>query len=327
MHWLLLVLAIGLVPAAYPSQSPANSDFLGGLVGGIIGGAIGSGANQQQPQQRTTQTWTVRPNPQRQANREMQTALNYFSFPAGTPDGAVGPATRSAITAYQTYMKFPPTGNITQFERDILVAAMNVGQAGIPETVQLVATSPEGARALLTRQLELMTGTTTARRGYPGVPIEVSTAIDEIAETSDPTAEQLLQRSGFIQLADLNGDGNNDYIIDTSFSGSSFWCSATQCKTIVFVSVPDGYARNDLLAFNPTAATFQCFGATCQVNAAPTTKLAVQPTVPQQNQLQMGENGTIMVSNSGHPSLPTFGAAAKVGADPSLSSFCSKVSF
>ncbi len=132
---------------------------------------------------------------------------------------------------------------------------------------RLISTDPLGARAILRSQKDLMTGGTTATRrvGYAGLPIEVSDAVDEIAASSDPSAEQLLQRSGFIQLADLNGDGNNDYILDTSFSGSSFWCSSVQCKTIVFVSTSQGYARNDMLAFDPKPASFDCIGSSCRV--------------------------------------------------------------
>ncbi|MCY3996876.1 MAG: peptidoglycan-binding domain-containing protein [Rhodobacter sp.] len=336
------ILSVALAPALSPDGAWAADDFFGGLVGGIIGGAIGSSVGQQQgsgvrqqPQNTTTRVVRqspARPNPQREANRHMQTALNYFGFPAGTPDGAVGPRTRSAVAAYQTYMGFPATGQITQFERDILTGAMTAGQAGIPDAMQLVATSPDGARALLVRQRDLMTGTVTAStpaapRGYPGIPVEVSEAVDEIANSSDPTAEQLLERSGFIQLADLNGDGNNDYILDTSFAGSSFWCSAAQCKSLVFVSTPNGFARNDLLAFSPTPASFRCFGATCQAVSDPTATLAVQPTVPQPEPLggQGDRGGTVMASATAEPTLPSFGSASEIAADPSLSSHCSKV--
>lgn len=189
--------------------------------------------------------------------------------------------------------------------------------------MQLVSKSPEGSKALLVAQKDLMTGgTTTARRttGYAGMPIEVSDAIDEIAESSDPSAEQLLQRSGFIQLSDMNGDGNNDYILDTSFSGSSFWCSAVQCKTIVFVSTPSGYARNDLLAFDPTPASFNCIGSSCVVNESTTVMASSEATV-----VPAPEAPTTMASNeSATPGLTLFAAPSTTAV--SLDSHCSKVS-
>ncbi len=258
--------AAAAIAAAPLSRAAADTH---GLVGAIIGGAI-VGAAINNANKNKTKTVVVRPaapNPTRAANRETQTALNYFGFPAGTADGVLGRRSRAAISGYQAHMGFPVTGQLTQFERDILVGAYNRGISGSPDAIQLVSTDPDGARALLTAQRDLMTGNATPRRtaGYAGLPIEVSEAVDEIANSSDPTPEQLLQRSGFIQLADLNGDGNNDYILDTSYSGSSFWCSSVQCKTLVFVSTPGGYARNDLLAHDPTPATFNCVGASCVV--------------------------------------------------------------
>ncbi|MEO1797758.1 MAG: peptidoglycan-binding domain-containing protein [Pseudomonadota bacterium] len=321
------VLALAALPAVSPTHVKAQEEVLGAIVGGIIGGAI---ANQSRTTTRSTRTSTRAASPQRIANRQMQTALNYFGFPAGTPDGAVGPRTRAAVSAYQTYMGFPATGQATQFERDILAGAMVAGQSGMPDAMQAVAASADGTRILLKRQRDLMTGTTTASasRGYPGVPLEVSRAVDEIAASSDPSAEQLLQRSGFIQLADLNGDGNNDFILDTKFSGSSFWCSAAQCKAIVFVSTPDGFARNDLLAFNPTPASFQCFGSSCQVTSAGTvTQQAAAPAAPvaPQAPAQGGGSTTLVAAPTAvAPAMPSFGAAEETASDPSLSSHCSK---
>lgn len=329
--------AVALIPALKPTESQASDEFVGAIVGGIIGSALSQ--QQRSSSSRSTSTRSASaPNPQRVANREMQTALNYFGFPVGVVDGSVGPKTRAAVSAYQTFMGFPPTGQLTSFERDILVGAMTFGQSGSPDAMQLVANDPNGSRALLIRQRDVMTGTLTATaprsRGYPGIPLEVSQAVDEIAASSDPSAEQLLARSGFIQLADLNGDGNNDFILDTKFSGSSFWCTAAQCKTLVFVSTPQGFARNDLLVFNPTPASFQCFGATCQVSQAPTTTLAVTPVVPAPSPAPVSPPGdTVMVAQpialaaSAAPTaaIPSFGAAPSTDADQSLSSHCSKV--
>ena len=311
---LAAIFSLAIAPALTPSQSLGEDELIGALFGGLIGSAIGTSINQQQKKS----TRSVAPNPARTANREMQTALNYFGFPAGVADGVVGPKTRAAVSTYQSFMEFPVTGRITQFEWDILVGAMVAGRSGMPETTRLVATDPLGARSLLLRQQEILTGGVgTARRsGYPGIPIEVSEAIDEIAESSDPSAEQLMARSGFIQPADLNSNGYNDYILDTSFAGSSFWCSASQCKALVFVSTPDGFARNDLLAFNPVPASFQCFGPTCQLVQAPPSQLAevVQQTVPDPDQMPVLQ-----------PAKPIFAATGLADANPNLTSHCSKI--
>jgi len=158
-------------------------------------------------------------------------------------------------------------------------------------------------------------GTTPSRRaGYAGLPIEVSDAVDEIAESSDPSAEQLLQRSGFIQRADLNSDGNNDYIPDTSFSGSGFWCSSVQCKTIVFVSTSQGYSRNDMLAFDPTPASFDCISSSCRV-AEQTGMVSTEPEpIAQSARAATMALGTLLLLTS--PGVT----------QASLFSHCSKVS-
>ena len=269
-HIFTAALATAMVAAPVTRASADAGNLVGGIVGGIIGGALVNSANKRPTQRVYVKPTYVNPgySVTRQANRETQTALNYFGYPAGTPDGVLGSKSRAAASAYQAYMSFPITGNLNQFERDILIGAYTRGISGGYDTTQLIARDPDGVKALLVAQRDIMTGGNTPPRrtaGYAGLPLEVSDAVDEIAESSDPSPEQLLQRSGFIQLADLNGDGNNDYILDTSFAGSSFWCNSAQCKTLVFVSTPNGYARNDLLQANPIPASFNCVGSSCVI--------------------------------------------------------------
>ncbi|MEM6588355.1 MAG: peptidoglycan-binding domain-containing protein [Pseudomonadota bacterium] len=308
---------------AIPAQTVEADEFVGGLVGGLIGGAVGAGIVNHQNNQRqrttTTRTRTVYVNPQasaqRSENRQVQTSLNYFGFPAGVADGALGPRSRSAISGYQAYMGYPATGRLNEYEKTLLLGAYSRAVAGGADVASAIAKSPDGVRAVLKLQRD---GTVTPTRtaGYAGLPLEVSQAVDEVANSSDPSAEQLLQRSGFIQLADLNGDGSTDYILDTGLAGSSFWCNANACKTMVFASTPNGYRRNDLLMQAPTPNSFDCVGGTCQVSAQPQPQLAsnaLQPSVPT-FQTQQPETTTA--------TLPIFNTQPK---QKSLASFCSKV--
>ena len=314
-HLMSAILATALITT--PAARVAASDLVNGIVGGIIGGAIVSGATRNKPTKRVyvNNGNSAARAATRAANRETQTALNYFGYPAGTPDGVLGRRSRAAISSMQAYLGNPVTGKLTAFERDILVGAYHRGISGSYETVQMVSKSPDGARSLLAAQRDIMTGNTTPTRrtvGYAGLPLEVSDAVDEIAESSDPSAEQLLQRSGFIQLADLNGDGNTDYIMDTSFSGSSFWCNAAQCKSIVFVSTAEGYRRNDLLQANPTPANFNCIGGSCTVNS---TVLASTETT-----VEAAPTETVATS------LPSLGTLGTFGTPPfSMAAHCNKV--
>jgi peptidoglycan hydrolase-like protein with peptidoglycan-binding domain len=125
-------LAVGGAPA----PAPASDALVGGIIGGVVGGMV-SGAIQRdqqrtahappRPARRTVSSAT------REANREMQTALNYFSFPAGTPDGVVGRNTRNAVAQYQAFMGYPATGELTPVRAgfpDHLLPPGDGGRAG-----------------------------------------------------------------------------------------------------------------------------------------------------------------------------------------------------
>jgi len=333
LKWVTSAAVMAAMLAAPAERAQAGDEFVGGLVGGLIGGAIsGTIVNQNQQRQRgrqtTTRTRTVYVQPgastaQRQENREVQTSLNYFGFNAGAADGVLGGQSRSAVSRYQAYLGFPATGVLSAYEKTLLLGGYQRALAGGPEVSRIIARSNDGVRGVLIAQRD--GGTPTRTTGYAGLPMVVSNAVDEVADSSDPSAEQLLQRSGFIQLADLNGDGSTDYIIDTALAGSSFWCNASQCKTMVFASTANGYVRNDLLLHAPTADSFDCIGGTCQVRA-----IAAQPQADSGTQMASADAGTSAseaqtgtVAATGLAALPVFNTAPK---QKSLSSHCSKIS-
>ena len=166
-------------------------------------------------------------------------------------------------------MGYPATGHLAPYERNFLVSSYNRAQVGGPQVIKAMQ-GPQGVRGVLHTWRDEAAGirapgSTYASGGYGGLPPEVSHAVDEIAASSEPTGEQLLQRTGFMQLADLNGDGRNDYVLDTSVSGSSFWCGASNCSVMVFASTPQGYQRNDFLARGVTPASFACHQGTCRM--------------------------------------------------------------
>ncbi len=145
-----LALSLAIVPAG---QAMADGDALvGGIVGGIIGGVIVNEANKNRAKRSTgttTRSSSGQSSAQRAANREVQTALNYFGFPVGTPDGAIGPRSRAAIAEYQITMGWPGTGQLNDFERDILVSSYYRAQAGGASTASLIATNPQGVKGVL----------------------------------------------------------------------------------------------------------------------------------------------------------------------------------
>jgi peptidoglycan hydrolase-like protein with peptidoglycan-binding domain len=139
-----LGIAVGITP---PGKAYADGgDFAAGIVTGVIGSAIVrdiNRTNKKKTYRRTTNTY------QRQQNRDVQTSLNYFGFPAGTPDGVLGRNSRSAISQYQIFMGYPATGYLTDVERGFLVTSYQRAIAGGAATTQMVATNPQGTRGLL----------------------------------------------------------------------------------------------------------------------------------------------------------------------------------
>ncbi len=131
----------------------ADGDALvGGLIGGIIGGVIVNEANKSKKRTTSTKARSAssgQTSAQRAANVEVQTALNYFGYPVGTPDGSIGPKSRAAISEYQLTLGYAPTGQLTEYERTLLVGSYQRGMAGGALTLQQAAANPMGMRGLL----------------------------------------------------------------------------------------------------------------------------------------------------------------------------------
>jgi peptidoglycan hydrolase-like protein with peptidoglycan-binding domain len=155
----------------------ADSDALAGaIVGAVIGGIVVNEANKAKQRKAAASRTTTRSTSSgvsaatREKNREMQTALNYFGFNVGTPDGAVGPRTRAAISEYQLTMGWPPTGNMSDFERDILVSSYYRAQSGGASTAALIAANPRGAKGVLMAWKDERLGTAAPVQPMPIQP-------------------------------------------------------------------------------------------------------------------------------------------------------------
>ncbi|WP_264212789.1 peptidoglycan-binding domain-containing protein [Leisingera thetidis] len=318
--------ALTAVFLATSATGPAIADDLGAaIVGGVIGGVIVNEIHKNKQRQRsTTRTYRRAPvySAARAENRETQVALNYFGFPAGTADGVLGRRSRGAITQYQVHMGYPATGYLAPYERNFLVSSYNRAQIGGPQVIKAMQ-GPHGVRGLLHAWRDEAAGLRTAGSSYGGntyggLPPEVSHAVDEVAASSEPSGEQLLQRTGFMQLADLNGDGRNDYVLDTSVSGSSFWCGASNCSVMVFASTPQGYQRNDFLARGVTPASFACDQGACRM-ADPGEAAPVQA-------VQQNRSTVAAFSGQENTSLGGITLFDQPEQSASLTSYCSKVS-
>ena len=175
----------------------AAADFADGLVGGIVGGAVSGiivneSAKARERNRTTTTTRTTRKTYRapvnsvaRQQVREEQTSLNYFGFPAGTPDGVRGRNTRNAVSQFQAHMGYPATGYLTDYERQFLISSYYRAQSSGAATTQLIAQRGQGTRGLLHAYRDEAVG---VPQTYTAAPAPVMAAIPQEAQVPQPKA-------------------------------------------------------------------------------------------------------------------------------------------
>jgi len=189
---------------ALPSQRAA-ADFADGLVGGLVGGAVSgiivneSAKARERKRSTVTQSAPKRTyrapvnSVARQQVREEQTALNYFGFPAGTPDGIRGRNTRNATSQFQSHMGYPATGYLAEYERQFLISSYYRAQSSGAATAQLIAQRGQGTRGLLHAYRDEAAGVPSyvaapAPAPQAQVPSPVMAAIPQAAQV--PQAQQ-----------------------------------------------------------------------------------------------------------------------------------------
>ena len=194
-----LACALSFLPVPRAQASDLGAGLLGGIIGGVIvNESIKSRQNQRQTVYRNSVNSTARAQ-----NREVQTSLNYFSFPAGNPDGVMGRNSRNAISQYQAHLGYPATGQLTPYERDFLVTSYHRAIAGGAATNQLIAADPRGSRGLLISYRDQLAGapTTTVSPGTTVVvtpQVSVQPPVVAAAGNGLPT---FMGQSGSISLA------------------------------------------------------------------------------------------------------------------------------
>lgn len=195
-----LMASVALSPLS-PISTPARADgkdFLAGaIIGGIIGGAVVNENNKKRTTTKSTRTTKKSTKSsisaeQREENREVQVALNYFGYNVGTPDGSIGPKSRAAITDYQAFLGYPGTGQLSEHERTILVTSYHRAVAGGPIIAQTVSGSMLGLKAVLIAQRDEMAGIAPAgtMAAATGVPAPGSVAAAAAAALPVLTVEE-----------------------------------------------------------------------------------------------------------------------------------------
>jgi peptidoglycan hydrolase-like protein with peptidoglycan-binding domain len=192
-----------LSPISVPARADGKDFLAGAIIGGIIGGAVANENNKKRTTTKSTRTTKKSTKSsvsaeQREANREVQVALNYFGYNVGTPDGSIGPKSRAAITDYQAFLGYPGTGQLTEHERTILVTSYHRAVAGGPIIAQTVSGSMLGLKAVLIAQRDEMAGiapagTMAAATGVPapGSVGAAAAAALPVLTVAEPAAETL----------------------------------------------------------------------------------------------------------------------------------------
>ncbi|EEW25492.1 peptidoglycan-binding domain-containing protein [Rhodobacter ferrooxidans] len=275
-----LVATMALAPA---EQAMARGgDLIGGLiVGGLIGSAI---ANDQNRRRNATRRTTVprrssMSSAQREANREVQVSLNYFGYPVGTPDGAIGPKSRAAISEYQVLLGYPPTGELTEYERTLLVTSYHRAVAGGPLVAQTVATHPMGLRGLLLAQRDEMAGISPTVNKAVG-PIEPAAPVaqPEVVAPAAPalpvltaapaTALPSFMGTGATQVSlasqcnkiSLLTNTNGGYTTAAAMTDANFALGEQFCLARTYAMAAGEEAASKVAGFTPAQIAEQCQG-------------------------------------------------------------------
>jgi len=216
-----ILIAVLASSVALPA-SQAAADFKDGLVGGLVGGAVsGIIVNESAKARERKRTTVTRTAPTRtyrapsnsvarQQVREEQSALNYFGFPAGTPDGLRGRNTRNATSQFQAHMGYPTTGQLADYERQFLISSYYRAQSSGAATSQLIGQRGTGTRGLLHAYRDEAVGVpshaaTQTPAPQPQAQSPVMAAVPEAARV--PEAQEETQGASLPNFMASGGDG------------------------------------------------------------------------------------------------------------------------
>ncbi|MDP4031435.1 MAG: peptidoglycan-binding domain-containing protein [Pseudorhodobacter sp.] len=275
-----LVAALTMTPAA-PALA-RSGDVLGGLiVGGILGAAIANDVNRKKSG--TTVYRYSTSSAQRMANREVQTALNYFGYPVGVADGSLGPKSRAAISQYQVLMGYPGSGQLTEFERSVLVTAYQRAQVGGPWVAQTIATHPMGLRGLLLMQRDEMAG--IVPQGGTATPLPAAEAAPAplpllATEPGLPSfmgnGVTMVSLGSHCNKVSLLTNSNGGYTTAAAMTDANFALAEQFCLARTYAMATSEDLTAKVAGFTPQQIAEQCkgFGPALKDNV---TALSIQP--------------------------------------------------
>ena len=170
------------------------ASFLGGaLLGGII---VNEMNKSKQRRTTTTRRSSTTSSAQREQNRQVQTALNYFGYNVGVVDGILGRNTRAGVRRYQADMGYTVDGYLDPHERDFLLSSHQRAMAGAHVAPYSQILASQGRPGLLR----------TYRNEQLGIPTPQAAPQTQMA-TAPSTAPEPTAPEPVTARADTGGDG------------------------------------------------------------------------------------------------------------------------
>jgi len=251
---LVITMAVGPLPTA-----AGNHGLLPGL---IIGGIIGSELqrNNQRNSQRNIQRTTRARLPSTQQGREIQTSLNYFSFPAGQVDGQLGAKSRAAISSYQAYMSYPVSGHLTEYGLNFLLTSYQRAILGGPQIAQMVSNNVDGNRGLLRDFRDEFAGVS------PETGTEMVTSLATSQEDSGNALPNLFGGGDVVSLAShcnkvsLLTNTNGGFITEAAMSDPGLALSEQFCLARTYAIANGEELASKIQGFTAQQINQQCEG-------------------------------------------------------------------
>lgn len=170
------------------AQANDGAALLGGL---LLGGIIVNEVNKNKQRKRTTTTKrTYSSSAQREQNRQVQSALNYFGYNVGSVDGSLGRNSRAGISRYQAQMGYTSDGYLDPYERDFLLGSHQraLGSSHLPPYNNVVATQGYGGLLRTYRNEQLGVATPNVQQAAAPVPAPVPVPAPTPAPAPVPAA-------------------------------------------------------------------------------------------------------------------------------------------
>lgn len=245
-------LGLSLISASLlvvPVQRVQAGD-VGAAVGGmLLGGIIVNEVHKNKQRQRAASSARAQTparsrayvsSAQREQNRQIQTALNYFGYNVGAVDGSIGRNTRAGVARYQGEMGYNSDGYLDDYERDFLINSHQRALASAHIAPYNAILASQGQRGLLRTYRNEQLGIATAAAPAAGsqmaatpaptaVPVPALAPATESHTASDPvvaSTETGLPVFNFAQSARSVSDHCNEINVLTASNGGITLASA-----------------------------------------------------------------------------------------------------